>query len=53
MEFRSAQGMERLRPQQEGMVVLLVVVVGMKGIREQPRWDVLEMQFGVLCCCYD
>jgi hypothetical protein len=31
MEFRSVQGMERLRPQQDGMVVLLVVVVGMKG----------------------
>jgi hypothetical protein len=32
MEFRSAQGMERLRPQQDGMVISLVVVVGVEGI---------------------
>jgi hypothetical protein len=31
MEFRSVQGMERLRPQQDGMVELLVVVVGGRG----------------------
>jgi hypothetical protein len=47
MEFRSVQGMERLRPQQDGMVELLVVVVGGgdslfcvvldKGIREKTQ----------------
>jgi hypothetical protein len=55
MEFRSVQGMERLRPQQDGMIVLLVVVIGMKGGFSNNLIDgyVLEMQFVVLCCEYD